>query len=52
MLSTLTGFVLLQIQAARDFNTMMVSLEDGFYPSDIHAMQHDDNLIHTLVLFL
>ena len=23
---------------------MMVSLEDGFQPSDIHAMQHADNL--------
>ena len=33
---------------------MLVSLEDGFRPSDIHAMQHADNLIcrPTLVLFL
>ena len=28
----------------------MVSLEDGFYPSDIHAVQHGDNLTYTLVL--
>ena len=26
--------------------------EDGFLPSDIHAMQHADNLTYTLVLLL
>ena len=37
---------------------MVILNDDGvngkrfFYPSDIHAMQHADNLIYTLVLFL